>query len=137
MATPTSLESVYDAFFIKSSVDYTGKEDQVYQFFLAARSKCIKTIQVDLTYAVDLTTYLGSFNEDIGQDGIELIALNMLLEEKRKRKSELDYMKQHLGSKDFNRLPDKVSEYKVLQESIKELQDEIFSFRQEFYSYEN
>jgi len=42
-----------------------------------------------------------------------------------------------LGTKDFNKLIDKVAEYKVLNESIKLLEEEIFLFRQEFYSYEN
>lgn len=135
MGTP--LQSVYDAFFIKSSIDYAGKESQVYQFFKTGVSKSKKTVPEDLTYTVDEETYEGQFSDTLGQDTIELISLNMLLEEKRKRKSELDYMKQHLGTKDFNRLNDKVAEYKVINESIKNLQDEIFAFRQEFYSYKN
>jgi hypothetical protein len=82
-------------------------------------------------------TYDGLFTNTVDQDALELIALNMLLEQKRLRKSELDYSEQKLGTKDFNKFPDKVAEYKILKESIKDLQDEIFSFRQEFYSYEN
>ena len=82
-------------------------------------------------------TYDGEFIGIVEQDALELIALNMLLEQKRQRKSELDYTKTYLGTKDFNKLIDKVAEYKVLNESIKLLEEEIFLFRQEFYSYEN
>ena len=82
-------------------------------------------------------TYDGEFTGIVEQDALELIALNMLLEQKRQRKSELDYTKTYLGTKDFNKLIDKVAEYKVLNESIKLLEEEIFLFRQEFYSYEN
>jgi len=82
-------------------------------------------------------TYDGEFTNTIDQDALELIALNMLLEQKRQRKSELDYTKTHIGTRDFNRLTDKVTEYKILNDSIKDLRDEIFAFRQEFYSYEN
>jgi len=82
-------------------------------------------------------TYDGEFIGTVEQDALELIALNMLLEQKRQRKSELDYTKTYLGTKDFNKLIDKVAEYKVLNESIKLLEEEIFLFRQEFYSYEN
>jgi len=82
-------------------------------------------------------TYDGEFIGTVEQDALELIALNMLLEQKRQKKSELDNTKTLLGSKDFNRLPDKVSEYKILEDSMKNLQAEIFAFRQEFYSYSN
>jgi hypothetical protein len=135
MGTP--LQEIYDAFFIKSGKDYTDKEDQVYQFFKTGISKSKKTIPTDLTYTVNPTTYEGTFTNTLEQDEIELIALNMLLEEKRKRKSELDYLKTHIGTKDFNKLTDKVTEYKILNESMKDLRDEIFLLRQEFYSYEN
>jgi hypothetical protein len=131
------LQDVYDAFFIKSSKDYTSYEDQVYQFFKTGVSKSKKTVPTDLTYTVNETTYDGSFTNTLEQDEIELIALNMLLEEKRNRKSELDYMKSYIGTKDFSRLPEKKAEYDNLQKSMKDLQDEIYALRQEFYSYTN
>jgi hypothetical protein len=137
MSTPTTLQEVYDSFFIKSIKDYTGHEDKVYQFFKTGVSKSKKTVPTDLTYTVDETTYDGAFTNTLEQDEIELIALNMLLEEKRTRKSELDYMKAHIGTKDFNKLNDKFTEYKILNESMKDLQDEIYALRQEFYSYAN
>ena len=82
-------------------------------------------------------TYDGEFIGTVEQDALELIALNMLLEQKRQRKSELDYTKSYLGTKDFNKLVDKVAEYKILESSMTTLASEIFSLRQEFYSYEN
>jgi len=97
----------------------------------------IKIIDIGDTnvFIIANRTFDGEFINIIEQDALELIALNMLLEQKRQRKSELDNIKQHLGTKDFNRLPEKVGEYKILEQSMKNLEDEIFSFRQEFYSY--
>ena len=97
----------------------------------------IKIIDIGDTnvFIIANRTFDGEFINIIEQDALKLIALNMLLEQKRQRKSELDNIKQHLGTKDFNRLPEKVGEYKILEQSMKNLEDEIFSFRQEFYSY--
>ena len=132
----TPLSEVYDAFFIKSGKDYSYKEDQVFQFFKTGVSKCYKTISHSLIYTVD-ENYDGEFIEILDQDEIELIALNMLLEEKRQRKSELDYTKSYLGTKDFNRLVDKVSEYKIISQSMKDLKEDIKDFEQSFKSYAN
>lgn len=134
MGTP--LQDVYDAFFVKSIKDYTDKESLVFQFFKTAISKSYKTIPTDLTYTADID-YSGNFVEILNQDDIELIALNMLLEEKIRDVSRLENNKQHIGTKDFNRLPDKASEYKIQNQSMKDLEDKIFKFRQEFYSYGN
>lgn len=88
-------------------------------------------------YIVANRTYDGEFINTIEQDALELIALNMLLEQKRQRMSELDGQKSYIGTKDFNRLPDKKAEHDTLSKSIKNLEEEIFVFKQEFYSYEN
>jgi hypothetical protein len=132
----TEFQEVYDAFFIKEAKNFMGKESQVYQFLVTAISKSRKTTPTNLDYVlISEDTYSGYFLNTLNQDDIELLALNMSLESKRSRKSELDYTKQHMGTKDFNRLPDKKAEYEIIQKSIKDLQDEILSFRQEFYSY--
>src|SRR5690554_4384279 len=106
MVMGTPLSEVYDAFFIKSGLDYLGKEDQVFQFFKTGISKSYKIVPHDLTYTAD-ENFNGEFKNMLDQDEIELIALNMFYEEKRKRKSELDYTKQQIGTRDFNRLPNK------------------------------
>jgi hypothetical protein len=82
-------------------------------------------------------TYNGEFDSEINQDTIELLTLNMKKEYLRGKLSVLDELKQHLGTKDFNRLPEKANEYKYIQQSMSDLDEEIFSFRQEFYSYKN
>jgi|688.fasta_scaffold337681_2 hypothetical protein len=99
----------------------------------------VEIIDIDDTnvFIISNRTYDGEFTGNVEQDALELIALNMLLEQKRQRKSELDYTKTHLGTKDFNKLPDKVAEYNILNNSIKNLREEIEDFRQEFYSYVN
>jgi len=81
--------------------------------------------------------YDGIMDEDLDIDEIELIALNM-------KKAYLDYLlkplsrlKTTIGTKDFNRLTNKVDEYKTYSLMLKNLEEEIKDFRQEFYSYSN
>jgi hypothetical protein len=82
-------------------------------------------------------TYDGIMDEDLDIDEIELISLNM-------KKVYLEYLLKPLsrlettiGTKDFNRLPNKVEEYKIYSLMLKDLDEEIKDFRQEFYSYAN
>lgn len=82
-------------------------------------------------------TYNGEMIAKLGQDEIDLIAMFMLLESYYKQKSSLEVTKQHVGTKDFNKLPNKETEYKNVLQSIKNLNEEIYLFRQEFYTYKN
>jgi len=82
-------------------------------------------------------TYDGIMINDLDIDEIELISLNM-------KKAYLEYLlkplnrlKTSLGTKDFNRLANKLEEYKVYSLMLKDLNDQIDAFRQEFYSYSN
>ena len=82
-------------------------------------------------------TYDGTMINDLDIDEIELISLNM-------KKAYLEYLlkplnrlKTTLGTKDFNRLANKLEEYKVYSLMLKDLNDQIDDFRQEFYSYSN
>jgi hypothetical protein len=82
-------------------------------------------------------TYDGIMDEDLDIDEIELISLNM-------KKAHIEYLLKplsrlqiNIGTKDFNRLPNKVEEYKVYSLMLKDLEEEIQKFRQEFYSYSN
>ena len=224
----TLLQKIYDKFFIKvSDVDFTYKQDLVYEFFETAVGYSYKTTPHDLSYTLysnnavliiydviensgDITlqinsdtytiallntdtkfqiatkikstievnytvvlddienpmltitkpltdnivvtftntdntnlnliiskTYDGIMNNDLDIDEIELISLNM-------KKAYLEYLLKPLsrlqttiGTKDFNRLSNKVDEYKVYSLMLKDLNEEIEKFRQEFYSYTN
>jgi len=82
-------------------------------------------------------TYDGIIINDLDIDEIELISLNM-------KKAYLEYLlkplnrlKTTLGTKDFNRLANKLEEYKVYSLMLKDLNEQIEKFRQEFYSYSN
>ena len=82
-------------------------------------------------------TYDGIMINDLDIDEIELISLNM-------KKAYLEYLlkplnrlKTTLGTKDFNRLANKLEEYKVYSLMLKDLNEQIEKFRQEFYSYSN
>ncbi len=136
----TPLQEIYDAFFIRSGKDWFGKEDQVFQFFKTACGKSYKTVRNSLDYILyenELESYDGEMIAKLDQDEIDLIAMFMHLESLNKQKSALDLTKQYIGTKDFNKLPNKEVEYKNLLQSIKDLREEIYSFRQEFYTYKN
>lgn len=82
-------------------------------------------------------TFDGIMLNDLDVDEIELISLNM-------KKAYLEYLLKpssrllsSIGTKDFNRLPNKVEEYKVYSLMLKDLNEQIEEFRQEFYSYTN
>ena len=224
----TLLQKVYDKFFIKvSDVDFTYKQDLVYEFFETAVGYSYKTTPHDLSYTLysnnavliiydaiensgDITlqinsdtytiallntdtkfqiatkikstievnytvvlddienpmltitkpltdnivvtftntdntnlnliiskTYDGIMNNDLDIDEIELISLNM-------KKAYLDYLlkplsrlKKQIGTKDFNRLENKVEELKAYSLMMDNLKEEIKDFRQEFNSYVN
>lgn len=82
-------------------------------------------------------TYDGEFTDTLDVDEIELISLFMKREEIRKLKAPLDSLKSHIGTKDFNRLDDKVKQLDIATKNLKATDEEIFKFRQEFYSYSN
>lgn len=82
-------------------------------------------------------TYDGVMDEDLDIDEIELISLNM-------KKAHIEYLlkpssrlKITIGTKDFNKMSNKVDEYKIYSLMLKDLEEEIEKFRQEFNSYSN
>ena len=82
-------------------------------------------------------TYDGVMDNNLDIDEIELISLNM-------KKAYLDYLlkplsrlKKQIGTKDFNRLENKVEELKAYSLMMDNLKEEIKDFRQEFNSYVN
>lgn len=135
----TQLQEVYDAFFVKTpDTDFTGKEELVYQFFKASIGYCYKTVPESLTYTLtNQTTYDGQFNDTLGLDSIELLALCMARELYRRYDEKYNNIKQYVGTQAFNKLPDIPDLAEKSKERLTTLSDEIYKFRQEFYTYEN
>lgn len=139
MGTP--LDTVYSRFFSKVDQDFTGKESLVYNILISAISRSRKVVNHSLDFVLDELeleqeeTFDGYFNENLDDDEIEFLALRMLYENNRRKQQYLISLKQLIGTKDFNKLPDKVSELKALQQSMKDLQEEIDSFKNEFNTY--
>jgi len=137
MGTP--LQEIYDSFFIKvSDEDFTLKKSIVFQFFKTALAYSYKNTKHSLTYILtDEEEFIGSMDEILNSDEIELISLYM-------KKAYIEYLlkpltrlKNRLGTKDFNKLPDKADEYKTYSIMKKDLNQEIEDFKQQFYSYTN
>jgi hypothetical protein len=136
----TPLQDVYDSFFIKNTeTDFTNKQDMVFQLFKASLGYCKKTVPESLEYVLIMPDiYEGEFIDVLGQDTIELITLFMTKELYRQTVDKYTKMKQYIGTQSFNKLPENPA--KSLSEAskhFKEISDEIYLFRQEFYSYKN
>lgn len=133
----TDIQEVIDAFLIKlpETVDFTGKESKIYQYFKASLSKCYKTTYENLDYTYDTETYEGTFNNKIRQDTIELIAIGMVKEYYYGVYSYYVAKKQYLGTKDFNKLPDNSKSLSDAKANVDFWSDEFYRFRQEFYKY--
>ena len=131
---------------IKSAIEvnYTVVLDNIENPMLTITKPLTDNITVTFTDTDDTflnliisKTYDGITINDLDIDEIELISLNM-------KKAYLEYLLKPLsrlqttiGTKDFNRLSNKVDEYKVYSLMLKDLNEEIEKFRQEFYSYTN
>jgi len=82
-------------------------------------------------------TYDGYYDDELGQDTINLISLYMaynyyldIVLKKGKQKS-------YFGSKDFNKFPNIKSQYENAEAALNILDDKIEKSRQEFYNYKN
>lgn len=141
LITDTKID-IADKIKLAIDVDYTvdiyGVEDPIIKV-TDANDIIVTFVDTDDT-DLDLViskTFEGTMNNDLDIDEIELISLNM-------KKAYLDYLlkplsrlKSNIGTKDFNRLPNKVEELKVYSLMLDNLKEEIEVFRQEFYSYSN
>jgi len=124
MGTP--LQTLYDRFQIKLDEDITGKEDIIFALVDVAIGRAYKAISRDLSYSLtDADAHEGSFNETLIGDEIDLLALWMLYEWNRRRQQRLAAQKDSIGTSDFNRLPDKVSELKAINMTMQSISDEI------------
>lgn len=135
----TELQEVYDAFFIKiPSHDFVDEVDQVYRFFKTAIGRASNSVNENLSYIItDESSYDGNFIGTLTQNTIELIALYMVKEYYRRCVSKFEAIKQHIGTKDFNKLPNIKEEYEITKSLLKYADEELNSFRQEFYLYSN
>lgn len=132
----TDLQEVYDAFFIKvPTVDFFGKESQVFQFFKSAISKCYRHTYDKLDYVCDEYTYEGYFKNIISNSSIELISMFMVKEYLVQKFSLLTTRKQYLGTQAFNKIPSNKEEYDLTENSLKYWTDEISRFLMEFPDY--
>ena len=143
LSTDTLLEIATK---IKSAIvlDYTVDLDDTEYPMLTITKTGVDDIVVTFTDTDDTflnlvisKTFDGIMDEDLDIDEIELISLNM-------KKAYIEYLlkplsklQKAIGTKDFNRLSNKVDDYKVYSLMLKDLENEIKDFRQEFYSYAN
>ena len=134
----TNIQEVYDAFFIKvPSTDFTNQEELLFQLFKASLAYCYRTVPESLDYVYDDILHEGHFIDLLGQDTIELISLCMKRELYRRNNDKYSKIKQYIGTKSFNKLPDMIDQSKEARMIFEALNDEIDKFRQEFYHLES
>lgn len=122
------------------TIDYSVYSEGVYNVLIESpNEENIETFTISgLPFEIEYhmgTTYEGYFEKALHQDEIELIAMFMLSESYYRALARLNRLKQYIGTKDFNRLPEKRAEYALLQSSISDLDDKIEKFRNEFYTF--
>ena len=143
MGTP--LDTLYKRFQTKVDEDLTNKEGLIFALVDVAISKSYKTCRHSLDYTLDeleydeenniTNEYEGSFNDTLDNDEIELLTLWMLYEWNRREQQRLVKLKNSIGTKDFNRLPDKADELKVVNLTMKEIKNDIDELKNEFNTY--
>lgn len=132
----TDLQSVFDAFFIKlPSVDFTGKESQIFQFFKSAIAKCMRKTYDDLSYTYDETSKNGAFANTISEPTIELLSMYMVREYFVQSFALISGRKQYLGTQAFNKIPTNKEQFDTISQSLKYWGDEIDKFLMDFPDY--
>ena len=116
------------------SIDFSSQEDVLFQIFKSAIGYTSSTLGT-LTYTVDETTYEGTFTDTLTQPDIELISLYMVREYYRRPLSLFTNKKQHIGTSDFNKLPNLKEAYVIAKSMYNDADAEVDKYKHEFYSY--
>jgi hypothetical protein len=131
----TPLQTAYDSFTSKIDDDLIDKESLVFEWLKSAISKSKKYVPHSLSYVLTPDSYDGNFNDVLDDDEIELVAMNMKYEYYAKKAAYLIGLRQQIGIRDFDNLPDKKKELDSIQSSMKLLYEDIKEFRQQFNTY--
>lgn len=132
----TDLQLVFDSFFIKvPSVDFKGKESQVFQFFKTAIAKCRKHLYDEIAYVYDEDLHEGYFKSLVADQSIELISMYMAKEYFTQNYALISGRKQYLGTQAFNKIPAYKDQFEVVKQSAENWTDEIERFLMEFPEY--
>lgn len=132
----TDLQLVFDSFFIKvPSVDFKGKESQVFQFFKTAIAKCRKHLYDEITYEYDEDLQEGYFKSLVSDQSIELISMYMAKEYFTQKYALISGRKQYLGTQAFNKIPVYKEQFEVAKQSADNWTNEIERFLMEFPEY--
>lgn len=79
--------------------------------------------------------YDGEIEDELEYDVIQLLANYMKLYNKQKKLAFYSGLKRDIGTKDFNKLPNKKQEMEAVKIEIKQIKSEISDLRNELYEY--
>jgi len=132
----TNIQEVIDSFLIKlPTVDFTGKEDMVFQLFKTAVAKCSRKPYDSLEYFYDTTIKEGYFLNKIHDDSIELVSMYMLKEYYIREFDLTTSRLKYLGTQAFNKIPSSKENFDAVSDKLKNLNDEIATFEMNLPDY--
>lgn len=143
--TTDTLINIADKIVAQIGTDFTVATDYSNSFPIIYVSKdntdltSFSFIDTDNTSCVVIISqsYDGEYVETLGEDSIELLSLFMLREHYNKFVMKFGKQREYIGTKDFDKLPNLKNKYENTKETLDSINDQIFEFRQEFYTYKN
>lgn len=132
----TDLQEVFDAFFIKvPTVNFTGKESEVFQLFKTATSLAKKKTYDSLEYQYDDVEGEGTFIGMVSGDTLELLSMYMTKSYFQQKLALISGRKQHLGTQAFNKIPSNKEQFEMVENSLNYWNQEIEKLLEDFPDY--
>lgn len=132
----TDLQVLYDSFTLKVNEDFSEKMDLFIAMINPALAKIYKQLRHGYSYVYNAITKEGYFVEILDIDEIELIALQMAYDYTNDSKmSRLSSMKQMLGTKDFDKIPNLKNEMDTVTKRLDILAIEINNLKNDMNDY--
>lgn len=132
----TDLQVLYDSFTKKTNEGWDDRVDLFVSYIYPSIAKIYKQLRHGYLYTFEDSTQTGSFNEDLDIDEIELIALQMAYDYINDSKlSRLSSMRQMLGTKDFDKIPNLKNEMDTVTKKLEILETTIESLKNNMNDY--
>lgn len=132
----TDLQVLYDSFVKKTNEEWDDRIGLFVSYINPAIAKIYKQFRHKYTYAFDADTETGYFDDNLDIDEIELIALQMAYEYVNDSKlARLSSMKQLLGTKDFDKIPNLKNEMDTVLKRLDSLKEDIETLKNDMNDY--
>lgn len=132
----TDLQVLYDSFTKKTNEGWDDRVDLFVSYIYPSIAKIYKQLRHGYTYTFDDVAQTGYFKESLDIDEIELVALQMAYDYTSDSKlSRLSSMRQMLGTKDFDKIPNLKNEMDTVTKRLEILEATIESLKNNMNDY--